>query len=161
MQSQNGWQRLLQIDSGVVRMGPYEDPNPSKLTRTHTKYACGNCHRYGHNTRKCPSRPINEDVATQTPNVADGASNQANEIPNVVDNNGTTSSNPPNEVVNAAANNGGAPSNPPNKPLNVATAKGNSKRGRPAQPTAKPQGQDAVNTKSGQPSNVAAQERKA
>ncbi|KAJ1432333.1 Zinc finger, CCHC-type superfamily [Sesbania bispinosa] len=39
------------------RREPDEDPNPSRLKRSHTRYACGNCHQFGHNTRKCKNRP--------------------------------------------------------------------------------------------------------
>ncbi|KAJ1392294.1 hypothetical protein SESBI_35938 [Sesbania bispinosa] len=34
-----------------------EDPNPTKLKRSHTKYTCGRCQQGGHNIRKCPMPP--------------------------------------------------------------------------------------------------------
>ncbi|KAJ1391997.1 Zinc finger, CCHC-type [Sesbania bispinosa] len=48
------------------RREPDEDPNPTKLKRSHTKYTCGNCHQTGHNTRKCPTRPVVEEPEPNT-----------------------------------------------------------------------------------------------
>ncbi|KAJ1417991.1 hypothetical protein SESBI_16259 [Sesbania bispinosa] len=43
------------------RREPNEDPNPTRLKRSHTKYACGYCQQYGHNSRKCTMRPATEE----------------------------------------------------------------------------------------------------
>ncbi|KAJ1398797.1 hypothetical protein SESBI_30784 [Sesbania bispinosa] len=42
------------------RREPDEDPTPTKLKRTNIKYACGFCHSYGHNNRKCILKPTEE-----------------------------------------------------------------------------------------------------
>ncbi|KAJ1377974.1 Zinc finger, CCHC-type superfamily [Sesbania bispinosa] len=52
------------------RREPDEDPNPTKLKRSHTKYYCGDCHQQGHNTRKCPNRPVQEEPVQTTNEVA-------------------------------------------------------------------------------------------
>ncbi|KAJ1441841.1 Zinc finger, CCHC-type superfamily [Sesbania bispinosa] len=108
------------------RREPDEEPNPSRLRRTHTKYTCGNCHQYGHNTRKCPSRP------TETPNVGDGPSNEPNDTAT-----GTASAHPPAQPTNPSAGNapaqpndtatGTATGNPPTQHPNASTSKGKGK----------------------------------
>ena len=39
-----------------------EEPNPTKLRRSHTHYMCHICHQHGHNSRGCRNRPIHENT---------------------------------------------------------------------------------------------------
>ncbi|RDX58521.1 hypothetical protein CR513_62156, partial [Mucuna pruriens] len=47
------------------RREPDEDPNPTKLRRTHTTNKCNRCHQFGHNSRTCKN-PLVEHVQTKT-----------------------------------------------------------------------------------------------
>ncbi|KAJ1397534.1 Zinc finger, CCHC-type superfamily [Sesbania bispinosa] len=65
------WDKVVEqmLTQGKLRRRePDEDPNPTKLKRSRTKYACGYCHQYGHNTRKCPVRPVLVEPTPTPPN---------------------------------------------------------------------------------------------
>ncbi|KAJ1443131.1 Zinc finger, CCHC-type superfamily [Sesbania bispinosa] len=133
---------------------------------THTKYACGNCHQYGHNTRKCPSRP------TETPNIGDGPSNEPNDTAT-----GTASAHPPAQPTNPSAGNplaqptnpsaGNAPTqpndtatgNPPTQHPNASTSKGKGKVNDQGAKVPSGNSKRGRNTQAAQPTIVVAQQQ--